>query len=77
MYVLLSSILETLNAARDIAMLLADMKPMDRKELAMIEKHLINMIRCALDSYGQALEQSLKEDPALTAQQHEEHHSAF
>ena len=62
MYVLLSSIVDMLNAARDIIMLLDDMKmrPLDRKELATIEKHLLNMIRYALDSYEQALEQSLK-----------------
>jgi len=60
MYVLLSSIEELLNAARDIVLLLADMKPLTRKEIAMLEKDLLIMIRYALSLYEQALEQSLE-----------------
>jgi len=60
MYVLLSSIVEMLNAAGDIIVLLADMGPIDSRELAAIEKHLLTMIRCALDSYEQTLDRSLK-----------------
>ena len=51
MYVLLSSLIEMLNAASDIIVLLDDMKPLDRQELTAIEKRLLTMIRYALDSY--------------------------
>ena len=56
MYVLLSSIIEILNASCDIVVLLDDAKSMDQRRLAEIEKQLLQMIRCALGSYEQLLE---------------------
>ena len=77
MYVLLSSFVEMLNAANDITMLLADMKPLDHKELATIEKHLLNMIHYMLDSYEQALEESLQTCQNQPTQQKEHSQNGF
>ena len=60
MYVLLASVIEMLKAANGIIMVLNDTKPPNRQDLAAIEKHLLNMIYCALDTYEQSLEQSLQ-----------------
>ena len=72
MYVLLASIVEMLKATCDIIIVLNDMNPPNSQDLAAIEKHLLNMIRCALDSYEQALEQSLQTGQNKTAKQNED-----
>jgi len=58
LYVLLSSIVEMLNAACGIIIILDDMKPPDRVEMRKLEKFLLDMIQYSLDMYEQALKYS-------------------
>lgn len=62
MYVLLFSISEMLSAVCDIIALLDYTKSLNHETLNEIERQMIKIIRCALDSYEHGLEERRDED---------------